>query len=297
MPVSALAGALRVGASGAVLDGGGGGTNPATQAGRAGCPRQRRCGVAGDVGEAGAGALVEVPGAQQAGLAGRDLGVLGGIDLGQAARRAPDPDLVDDAREEAGGGACGGPGTADRGQCVLVSALAGWLTARVAVEDAVEIEVPGRPVIGRGRMVPDVAGDDGVAGDRVIEARTVAARTFLEVGRRACRSRRRCRRSSSRPRRSVSASARPLVMSGMVGHAARAGARADTGARPLEPQLQGEGRAAQVGRGPSVAYWFVPLSWRAVLPVRGGGKPGDPGGPRAGAAPRQRRCGRCRRRR
>ncbi len=158
MPVSALAGALSVGALGAVLDGGGGGTKPATQGEGGAGHGSAGEGVAGDVGEAGAGALVEVPGAQQAGLAGRDLGVLGGIDLGQAARRAPDPDLVDDAREEAGGDTTGGPGAADRGQRVG-QGVGRLIDRKGPVEDAVEVEVPGRPVIGRGRMVPDVAGD------------------------------------------------------------------------------------------------------------------------------------------
>ena len=72
-------------------------------------PQRRRGGrqerpvvaAAGDVGGGRGAAVVEVPQPDQAGLRS-DLGVLGGLDLGQVAGDVPDPDLVDDALEEAG---------------------------------------------------------------------------------------------------------------------------------------------------------------------------------------------------
>ena len=52
-----------------------------------------------------------------------------------------------------------------------------------------------------------------------------------------------------------------------AGDAAVAGAGADPGTGPLEPQLDGERRAAQLVAVPRVAYWLVPLSWSACWPA------------------------------
>ncbi len=242
-------------------------------------------GVAGDVGEAGAGALVEVPGAQQAGLAGRDLGVLGGLDLGQAAGVVPDADLVDDAREEAGRGARRGPGTADRGQRVG-GGIGRLADGERAVEDAVEVEVPGRAVIGRGSVVPDVA-----AGSTVLPV-TGWLRLGLPPLWASSKS------ATSLPLAGVDAEEVVDVGGGGLGlgpalgdqrdggDAAGAGARADTGARALEPQLKGERGAAQVARGAQRRVLVRAVELEGRVAGAGRDEARDPGG---GGVPRQRR--------
>ena len=80
--------------------------------------------------------------------------VLGGLDLRQRAGDVPDPDFVDRAGEEAGGGAGRGQGAADRGERVG-GGVGRFADAEGAgVESAVEIEVPGRAVVGRGGVMP-----------------------------------------------------------------------------------------------------------------------------------------------
>ena len=99
---------------------------------------------------------------------GGELAVLVRGDLGRRAHDVPDPGLVDDALEEAGGRAGGGHGRAEGG--VLDARRLGGEGAdgEGLVEDPVEIQVPAARAIGRGDMVPDVAADHGVAGDRVV---------------------------------------------------------------------------------------------------------------------------------
>ena len=72
--------------------------------------------VAGVVGQRGAAAGVQVPDAHEVGLGRRDLDVPGGVDLTQGPGDAPDPDLVDDAGEEAVSDARRVEGAADRRQ-------------------------------------------------------------------------------------------------------------------------------------------------------------------------------------
>ena len=201
--------------------------------------------VARAVGRGGAGPLVEAPAAEQAGRGNGDRDVPGGLDLGQAAGVVPHPDLVDDTGEEARCDAAGRPGTADRGQHIR-EVIGGLANAQRAVERAVEVEAPGRPVVGRRGVVPDVVRDYGVAADRVVEARRAAAGALLEVG-------------DQLAARGVDAeeivdvgrgvlSFRPALRDqrNRAGDAAVTGARADAGARPLEPQLSGERRAPQL---------------------------------------------------
>ena len=174
-PVAPLAGAFRVGAAGAVL--GAGGTKPGDP-GRAvgGGPAD----AAGDrVADDRAGAFVHAPAGDQA-SAGGEFGVARGRDLAGCADDVPDARLVDDAGEEAGRRSCTGQAGAERG--VLGAGRLGLEGAREdegLVQDAVKVEVPcarGGAVTDR-RVVPHVAGDDGVAGHRMVRAGGL-----LEVG-------------------------------------------------------------------------------------------------------------------
>ena len=86
--------------------------------------------------------------------AARDLAVLGRLELCQRARAVPDPHLVDDHRRRSRR-PCPSSSTRSRPRsATFVAAFAGLPDRQRPVERAVEIQIPGRAVVGRRGVVP-----------------------------------------------------------------------------------------------------------------------------------------------
>ena len=129
-----------------------------------------------------AGVVVEAPASEQTG-AREDLAAHAVGDLLRRPGDAPDADFVDRAGEESRRGAARVERAADRRMLDAVGARRLSDRHGCAVGHAVQIELPLRPVVGGGPVIPDVVQDRRHAGGWMIEAGSGAGRPFLEVRR------------------------------------------------------------------------------------------------------------------